>query len=94
MENDLECLKARILYKLARRRMWGGKHTDIAHLHTGVPSHFRKESKRAANELIKEGLIIQKRTEYGLHVSLNPRKKTEIESIIREYFAPKNPEPI
>jgi len=90
MENKLECLKARILYKLARRQMWGGKHTDIVHLHTGVPAHSRKESKHAAAELIKEGLILQKITQYGLHVSLNPKKKPQIEHIIDKYFSTTN----
>lgn len=62
MENVLERLKARILYKLVRRRLWGGKHTDIAHIQSGVPSHTINQSKKASKELIKEGLLLPKIT--------------------------------
>jgi hypothetical protein len=36
--------------------------------------------------LIKEGLLLAKPTSYGLEVSLNPRRKAEIDKIIEEYL--------
>ena len=73
-----------ILRKLFRRRVIGGKHTAIEHLTKGLPKHVVGEAKNAANELIKERLIISKPTSYGLQVSLNPEKIDEISRIIEE----------
>jgi len=40
------------------------------------------EGKKVVKALIKEELLIPKTTHYGFHVSLNPRKKKEIEEVI------------
>ena len=71
-----------ILRKLSRRRVIGGKHTAVEHLTKGLPNHFSGAAKNAVKELIKERLILQKPTSYGLQVSLNPEKIDEITKII------------
>jgi len=43
---------------------------------------LRGLAKEVAEELIKEGLLLTKPTSYGLEVSLNPRRKDEIDRII------------
>ncbi|MCX6708099.1 MAG: hypothetical protein NTW67_00415 [Candidatus Woesearchaeota archaeon] len=45
----------------------------------GLPSHAKGDIKDAAEELIKEEILITKPTSYGMQVSLNPRKREEIE---------------
>ncbi|TAL57995.1 MAG: hypothetical protein EPN86_00980 [Nanoarchaeota archaeon] len=75
-------LKKIILRKLYRHRVIGGKHTAVEHLSKGLPKHLVGEAKITIDELIKEELIIPKSTNYGLHISLNPRKIQEIERII------------
>ena len=85
--NNLEnVLKATILKKLKRRGKWGGAHTSLERLTAGIPKHLRGKAKDAAKELIKEGLLLSKPTSYGLEVSLNSRRRDEIERVIREYL--------
>jgi len=77
-------LKAQILKKLRRRGNWGANHTAFDDLPKGMPKHLRGEAKDAAKDLISEGLLIPKQTSYGLHVSLNPQRKADIDKIIKE----------
>ena len=44
---------------------------------------MEKGNEKAANELIKEDILISKPTSYGLHVSLNPRKREEINQYLK-----------
>ena len=75
-------LKKIILRKLFRRHIIGGKHTAVEHLTKGLPKHAIGDAKEAVKDLIKEGLILQKPTSYGLQVSLNPEKIDQISKII------------
>ena len=77
-------MKQRILTKMVRHNQWEGKHTAFDNLPPGFPKELRKDVKKEAEELIKEGVIIKKPTGYGLHISLNVKKKDEIEKIIFE----------
>ena len=79
-------LKALILLRLARKRKWGHSHTAFENLVKGVPSEFRGDARRAADELVREGLVRVKPTSYGRHVSLNENKCEEIKEAIRRYF--------
>ncbi len=84
--NDRDVLKATILKKLKRRGKWGGAHTSFDKLTAGVPKHLRGDAKEAARDLIKSGLLFSKSTSYGLEVSLNPKRKDEIDNIIEKYL--------
>ena len=75
-------LKKLILRKLFRHRVIGGKHTAVEHLAHGLPRHLVGDAKIVIEELIKEGFIIPKPTNYGLQVSLNPERIEEIIKII------------
>ncbi len=81
-----EVLKATILKKLKRRGKWGGAHTSFDILTKGIPKHLRGEAKEVAMELIKDGLLLSKPTSYGLEVSLNSKRKAEIDNIIERYL--------
>lgn len=85
MNNEKLCdvLKAMILKKLKRRGKWGHAHTSFDKLTSGIPKHLRGLAKEVAEDLIKEGLLLAKPTSYGLEVSLNPRRKAEIDEIIK-----------
>ncbi|OGJ20975.1 hypothetical protein A3K73_08185 [Candidatus Pacearchaeota archaeon RBG_13_36_9] len=67
-DNDI---KATILYHLRRKRIIGAKHAPFDTLKMGFPSHLGKDVKKIAEQLIKQGYIIPKPTNYGLQVSLN-----------------------
>lgn len=79
-----ENIKRFILRKLTRHRMWMHKHTSIHNLPKGLPDYLRgrKEVKKAIEELLKQGFLLSKPTNYGLEVSLNIQKKKEIEEFI------------
>ncbi len=80
---EKEQAKGFIVKKLFQHGYIGGKHTDIENLKKGLPGHFKGDVKKAAKELIKEEILIPKQTSYGYHVSLNPRKREEIEKYLK-----------
>ena len=68
--------------------MWQHKHTSIHNLPKGLPDNLRntKLIKDVISDLIKENLLLSKPTAYGLEISLNVKKKKEIEEFIEKYF--------
>ncbi|MBI2105665.1 hypothetical protein HYT56_02390 [Candidatus Woesearchaeota archaeon] len=80
---EKEQLKGFIVKKLFHHGYIGGRHTDIKNLKKGLPSHIKGDVKEAAQELIKEDILIPKPTSYGLHVSLNPRNKSGIDKYLQ-----------
>lgn len=79
-------IKASILLKLVRKRMWQHKHTNIHNLPKGFPDELRNSKlvKKAISDLIKENFLLSKPTAYGLEISLNIKKKKEIEEFIEK----------
>lgn len=55
---DKEAARASILQKLARRRIWGAKHTSFEYVTAGQPRRLAKLFKEAAKDLIRAGYII------------------------------------
>ncbi len=76
-------MKGFIVKKLFHHGYIGGRHTDMENLKKGLPGHEKGDVKEAAEELIKEDILILKPTSYGKHVYLNPRKKPEIEKYLQ-----------
>lgn len=86
MENGeiIKEIKWFILSKLVRHRMWMHKHTSINNLPKGLPDSLRskKEVRKAIELILKEKFVTSKPTNYGLEVSLNIKKKKEIEEFV------------
>jgi len=88
----MDGLKKLILQKLINSNTWGGKHTPLDFMVKGVPEHYRnthqgrKVVEKALKVLTNDGWIIllSKRTGHGSdkHVSLNPRKVSEIKQFL------------
>ena len=78
-----EQLKGFIVKKLFHHGYVGGRHTAIENLQKGLPSHVKGDIKEAAKALIQEGILIPKPTAYGLHVSLNSRKRADIDAYVK-----------
>ena len=76
-------MKGFIVKKLFHHGYIGGRHTDSESLKKGLPGHIKGDIKEAMKELIKENILIPKPTSYGLHVSLNPQKREEIEKYLK-----------
>lgn len=79
-------IKAKILFKLARRRKWGNSHTAFDNLKKGFKPKDHNLVKQLGDELIKENLILRKPTGYGLHISLNNKKAQEIKKLISGFL--------
>lgn len=87
--DNLQFIKAKLLFSLARSRKWGESHTAYEHVFRQFKSQslskdFARQATECFEELIKEGFILKKPTRYGLHISLNPNKALEIKQIIKE----------
>ena len=87
--DSFDLIKARLLFKLARRSKWGNSHTAFDNLKKGFKPREHLLVKKAAEELIKENLLFKKPTGYGLHVSLNHERAAEIKQIIFELLGVK-----
>jgi len=75
-------IRKRILLKLFTHRIWGGKHTDYDLVPRGFPKDQGQDVRKELDQLIREGFIVTKPAHYGLQVSLNVRRKAEIEQIV------------
>ena len=73
-------------------RCWMGKHTSIHTMQKGLPSHARdsRVMSKVINELAQKGWILTKPTHYGLELSLNIKKKREIEQFIEQSLQQSN----
>lgn len=83
-----EEIKRFILRKMLRKRMWMHKHTSIHNLPKGLPDRLRnkKEVKDIIEKMLKEDILLSKPTHYGLEVSLNIKKKKEIEDFVGNIY--------
>lgn len=89
---EISILKKLILQKLIRVNVWGGKHIPFDFVVKGVPEHYRNthKGKKTIEKALKELtnnrwiVILSKRTGKGSdnHVSLNPRKVSEIKQFL------------
>jgi len=77
----------RFLRKLLNLDMWGGKHTESKNLLKALAKHLRGEkvTEEAIKELNRLEFLISKPSTGEIHISLNPRKKKEIEEFITKY---------
>ncbi len=78
-------IKIHTLSKLVRRKIWQHKHTSIHNLSKGIPDRLRNNKlvKKVISDLLKEDFLLSKPTAYGLEISLNIKKKKEIEELIK-----------
>lgn len=67
-----------IIKRLYRRGCWHNKHTAFENAYAGVSSHLKGKAKQEVKIMIKEKIILEKFTGYGIQISLNPFKIKEI----------------
>jgi len=65
-----------------RNRIIGGKHISFEDLRTGCPSHERGNVEKTLKRLVKENLVVQHPTSYGMQYALNPQRIVEIMKIL------------
>lgn len=79
-------IKGKILHKLTRKGKFEHSHTAIENLQKSFPSDVRGRAKSMAQELIKEGVLYLKKTNYGNQVSINVEMKEKIMEYIDEFL--------
>jgi hypothetical protein len=83
-----EDIRRFILRKMLRKRMWVHKHTSIHNLPKGLPDNLRskREVRKVIDKLVREQILLSKPTNYGLEVSLNIKKKKQIEDFVGDVY--------
>lgn len=71
-----------VLEKLYRNRIVGAKHISLEDLRTGCPSHERGNIEKNLKKLVKENLVLQHPTSYGMQYTLNPQRLQDIMKIL------------
>ena len=79
-------VKGKILHKLTRKGKFEHSHTALENLPKSFPPELKGRAKDASQELIKEGILYLKKTNYGKQVSINPDKKDKIMEYIGEFL--------
>lgn len=74
-------IEANIYCKLKRRGKWGAANTDIENLLHYISKDQAGRVKGIVRDLVKRGTLLTKPGNF-VRVSLNPRKKKEIEECI------------
>ncbi len=74
--------KARILQHLMDRGNIGGKHTAWERAVECLVGHERDVGKAALEELVRNGLVVNKPTNYGVQVSLNQQRLDDVWRVI------------
>ncbi len=79
-------VKGKILHKLTRLGKFKHSHTSLDNLPKGFPKDIRGAVKEHVDELIREGILFVKSTNYGKEVSINVEKKERIMYYIDKFL--------
>ena len=80
-------IKGKILHKLTRKGKFEHSHTALDSLQKGFPPELKGKVKDMSQELIREGMLYLKKTNYGKQVSINLDKKDKIMEYIDEFLS-------
>ena len=80
-----EQIKFRIIWKLYHHHYIGGKHTAIENIPKGLPTSEHGACMGVVEDLVREGLLILKKTSYGMRVSLNKKRIKEIREWLEQF---------
>ncbi len=79
-------IKGKILHKLTRAGKFEHSHTAIEHTFKGFPPELKGKVKVLSTDLVKEGILYVKKTNYGMQVSINVEKKDAIMEYIDAFL--------
>lgn len=79
-----EQIRQTLLRKMLYQGFIGGKHTSYENLPKGFPRGIKKQIEKIVDKLIKEGYFIVKPKPDSLHLSLDPKKLTQVKREIGE----------
>ncbi|MEK6949000.1 MAG: hypothetical protein AABX34_02180 [Nanoarchaeota archaeon] len=81
-----EQIKGKILHKLTRKGKFEHSHTALDSLQKGFPPDLRGRAKDLAQDLIREGILHLKKTNYGNQISINVEMKENVMAYIDEFL--------
>ena len=81
-----EQIKGKILHKLTRKGKFEHSHTALENLPKSFPPELKGKAKEMSEELIKEGILYLKKTNYGNQVSINLDKREKIMEYVDEFL--------
>ena len=79
-------VKGKILHKLTRKGKFEHSHTALENLRKSFPPELKGRAKEMSEELVKEGILHLKNTNYGKQVSINLDKKEMVMEYIDEFL--------
>lgn len=62
----------------------GARHLGLEDLKRGFPSHAKGDVESRVKKLVKENLVLQHPTSYGMQYSLNPQMISQIMKILND----------
>lgn len=84
-EKDRKFIIAIVIDRLYNKGKFDNKgHTPIENLKKGFPGHLKGFVGDVIDTMIKEGLLIARKHNYGIGILLNSNKLSEIEKILIE----------
>ena len=72
-----------ILRKMFFDTRIGARHLGLEDLKRGFPSHAKGDVESKLKKIIKENLVLQHPTSYGMQYSLNPKTLEVVKKIIQ-----------
>ncbi len=82
---ELSHNEAKVCYKLYRNGCFGGHWLQIDTAASGFPSHELDTAKEAIDELIRDGILIEKPAKHGNGVFINPKLRQEVYERVRAH---------
>jgi len=79
-------IKGKILHKLTRKGKFEHSHTALENLQGSFPPELKGKAKEISQDLIKEGVLHLKKTNYGNQISINLDKKDKVMQYIDEFL--------
>lgn len=77
-------VKAKVLFKLARKEIYGGRHLSLDLLKHGFGKHEMGDVDAAVDELLRQGWLLAKPAHYGKQVMINLEYSAEIKKFITD----------
>ena len=77
-----DIVSKKILAKMLADHRIGARHISLENLKTGFPSHIKGEIEKCLKKLVKENLVLQHPTSYGMQYALNPQRLQDVMRIL------------
>jgi len=83
---EKQVIIASIFRKLFWMKKIGASHTPFDNLPKSFPRDMRKDVRKIGKELIRKNYLLTGKHNYGLGISLNPKRLNEIVEIIEKVY--------